>query len=58
MPQVGGIPMPFSRGCSFYRFNAAGEVQYARDLVEPLVKPGDAGTCATCVTPLPRKAGL
>ena len=37
-----GSPLPFTRGCSFYKFNAAGEICSGFDLVEPAAKPGDA----------------
>lgn len=37
-----GIPFPFSRGCSFVRVNERGEITYARDIVEPVAKPGRA----------------
>ena len=37
-----GNQLPFTRGCSFYKFNAAGEICSGFDLVEPSLKPGDA----------------
>jgi len=40
--EVGGIPMPFSRGCSFYKVDDDGRVVFGRDVVEFLIKTGDA----------------
>ncbi|OIW11130.1 hypothetical protein TanjilG_22937 [Lupinus angustifolius] len=40
-----GKPFPFSKGCSFYRLeviNGKRQIVYARDSVEPAIKPGDA----------------
>ncbi|XP_042439533.1 uncharacterized protein LOC122024880 isoform X2 [Zingiber officinale] len=37
-------PFPFSKGCSFYRFEVREgkrQIVYGRDCVEPAVKPGD-----------------
>ena len=37
-----GNQLPFTRGCSFYKFNTMGEICSGFDLVEPSLKPGDA----------------
>ena len=37
-----GKPLPFTRGVSFYTFDAAGKIKSGFDLVEPSFKPGDA----------------
>ena len=37
-----GKPLPFTRGCSFYKFNDCGQICSGFDLVEPAFKPGDA----------------
>ncbi|MCO5581835.1 hypothetical protein L7F22_035724 [Adiantum nelumboides] len=40
-----GKPFPFSKGCSFYRLTlnqGRQQIIYARDCVEPAVKPGDS----------------
>lgn len=39
--EVNGIPMPFSRGCSFYKVDESGKVVFGRDVVEFLIKTGD-----------------
>ncbi|XP_050217530.1 uncharacterized protein LOC126668366 [Mercurialis annua] len=39
-----GKPFPFSKGCSFYKlqlFNNRKQIIYARDSVEPAIKPGE-----------------
>lgn len=39
-----GKPLPFSKGCSFYRcqvLNGSRQFVYGRDAVEPATKPGD-----------------
>ncbi|XP_019444608.1 PREDICTED: uncharacterized protein LOC109348577 isoform X2 [Lupinus angustifolius] len=44
-----GKPFPFSKGCSFYRLeviNGKRQIVYARDSVEPAIKPGDAALAA------------
>lgn len=40
--EVDGNEFPFSRGASFYELDSEGRIVYARDLVEPAVKPGSA----------------
>ena len=37
-----GQPLPFTRGVSFYTFNADGKIETGFDMVEPSIKPGDA----------------
>ncbi|GAB2225846.1 hypothetical protein Droror1_Dr00021615 [Drosera rotundifolia] len=40
-----GRPFPFSKGCSFYRLrviNGFRQIIYARDSVEPAIKPGES----------------
>ena len=37
-----GTPLPFTRGVSFYTFNADGQICSGFDLVEPSLKPGSA----------------
>lgn len=40
-----GKTFPFSRGCSFYRLkvvNGIRQITYARDCVEPAIKPGES----------------
>jgi len=38
--EVSGITTPFSRGCSFIRLDEEGKIVFARDVVEPAIKPG------------------
>ncbi len=38
--EIGDIPIPFSRGCSFFRLNKEGKISFVRDVVEPTIKPG------------------
>lgn len=38
----GGIEFPFSRGVSFYEVDSEGRIVFARDIVEPAMKPGGA----------------
>jgi hypothetical protein len=46
---------PFSRGVSFYEVNDRGQIVFARDIVEPAVKPGAAALQGiTIVAPLVR----
>ncbi len=42
-----GVVFPFSRGCSFYTLNEAGQIATARDLVESAAKPGSASLKAS-----------
>jgi hypothetical protein len=52
-----GLTLPFSRGCSFITVNNAGQITYARDLVEAPSKPGDAGlTAIAAIAPVIRAA--
>jgi ketosteroid isomerase-like protein len=37
-----GNQLPFTRGVSFYTFDAAGKIKSGMDFVEPSIKPGDA----------------
>ena len=39
---AGGTEFPFSRGVSFYEVDEDGRIVFARDIVEPAVKPGGA----------------
>ncbi len=40
--ELDGIPIPNGRGVSFYRFSeTSGKLIYARDIVEPPIKPGN-----------------
>eukprot|EP00210_Caulerpa_lentillifera_P008715 g8313.t1 len=56
--EVGEIVMPFSRGCSFYRVNNQGKIVFARDTVEPTIKPGHlALRVLTLVLPIIKKLG-
>ncbi|GMH11565.1 hypothetical protein Nepgr_013406 [Nepenthes gracilis] len=44
-----GKPFPFSKGCSFYRLeviNGVRQITYARDSVEPTIKPGESALAA------------
>lgn len=36
------VEFPFSRGVSFYEVNSDGQIVFARDIVEPAIKPGNA----------------
>lgn len=45
----GGIEFPFSRGVSFYEINEQGKIVFARDIVEPAMKPGGAALKVGCV---------
>ena len=40
--EIDGTELPFSKGCSFYHMNERGLIVYARDIVEPSIKPGHA----------------
>ena len=40
--EANGKQLPFTRGVSFYRFNADGEICFGFDCVEPSFKPGSA----------------
>lgn len=54
----GGIVLPFSRGVSFYELNDKGQIAFARDVVEPVIKPGEAALRGiSVVAPLIRKLG-
>ena len=54
----GYVPLPFSRGASFYKINESGKIAYARDLVEPSTKPGPAALGAiSAIAPVIRKLG-
>ncbi|EFN53111.1 hypothetical protein CHLNCDRAFT_9491, partial [Chlorella variabilis] len=49
---------PFSRGVSFYEVNDLGQIVFARDIVEPAIKPGAAALSGiSVVAPLVRKLG-
>ena len=49
---------PFSRGVSFYETNDAGQIVFARDIVEPTFKPGAAALGAiSVIAPLVRRLG-
>ncbi len=54
--ELSGIPFPNGRGVSFYRFSPNnGKLSFARDCVEPPLKPGKAAfTIIRLVTPLVR----
>ena len=53
-----GTVFPFSRGVSFYEINKAGEIVFARDIVEPAIKPGAAALQGiSVVAPLVRRLG-
>ncbi|XP_021729569.1 uncharacterized protein LOC110696552 [Chenopodium quinoa] len=44
-----GRPFPFSKGCSFYQLkviNGVRQIIYARDSVEPAIKPGESALTA------------
>lgn len=56
--EVDGIPIPFSRGCSFVRLNPEGNIVFARDVVEPAIKPGhNAMKLMTLIVPVVKKLG-
>lgn len=49
---------PFSRGVSFYETNEAGEIVFARDIVEPTFKPGASALQGIrVIAPIVRKLG-
>lgn len=54
--ELGGIAFPNGRGVSFYRFSPdSGQLIFARDCVEPTLKPGKAAfMIIRLVTPLVR----
>ena len=53
--ELNGITFPNGRGVSFYRFSPDGKLVYARDCVEPAIKPGKAAfVIIRLVTPLVR----
>lgn len=54
--ELSGIAFPNGRGVSFYRFSPeSGKLIFARDCVEPTIKPGKAAfTIIRWVTPLVR----
>jgi len=53
----GFVPLPFSRGVSFYKLRN-GKIVSARDLVEPASKPGPAALGAiSAIAPVIRKLG-
>ncbi|KAL4437246.1 hypothetical protein ABPG75_004385 [Micractinium tetrahymenae] len=52
------VQFPFSRGVSFYETNNQGQIVFARDIVEPAIKPGGASLGGiSVVAPLVRKLG-
>jgi len=54
----GLVELPFSRGCSFYVVDEQGQISFARDIVEPAIKPGESALKGiTTVAPLIRKLG-
>ena len=54
----GVAEFPFSRGVSFYEINEQGKIVFARDIVEPALKPGSAALKGiTVVAPLVRRLG-
>ncbi|WP_088243323.1 nuclear transport factor 2 family protein [Calothrix rhizosoleniae] len=55
--ELDGIPFPNGRGVSFYRLSATtGKLEFARDIVEPPIKPGKkAFLIIRLVTPLVRR---
>ena len=56
--EIDGHEFPFSRGVSFYEFDADGKMLKARDVVEGSVKPGTATLRVIGVlAPLVRKLG-
>ncbi len=57
-PGAPPVPFPFSRGVSFYEVNARGEIAFARDVVEPSLKPGAAALGAiAALAPAVRRLG-
>ena len=53
--ELNNISFPNGRGVSFYRFSSDGKLIYARDCVEPAIKPGKAAfAIIRLVTPLVR----
>ena len=53
--ELDGIAFPNGRGVSFYRFSPSGKLTFARDCVEPAIKPGKAAfAIIRWVTPLVR----
>ena len=53
--ELNGIAFPNGRGVSFYRFSPSGKLIFARDCVEPVLKPGkSAFAIIRLVTPLLR----
>ncbi|CAI0556535.1 unnamed protein product [Linum tenue] len=55
-----GKPFPFSKGCSFYRLevnNGQRQIIYARDSVEPALKPGEAALGSDLVAAAVSAAG-
>ena len=53
--ELDGITFPNGRGVSFYRFSPDGKLIYARDCVEPVIKPGKtAFAIIRLVTPIVR----
>ncbi|MEM8612631.1 MAG: nuclear transport factor 2 family protein [Cyanobacteria bacterium P01_H01_bin.105] len=53
--ELNGIAFPNGRGVSFYRFSPTGKLIFARDCVEPPLKPGKAAfAIIRLVTPLVR----
>ena len=54
----GVAQFPFSRGVSFYEINDEGRIIFARDIVEPALKPGSAALGGiSLVAPLVRRLG-
>ncbi|PSC68605.1 polyketide cyclase [Micractinium conductrix] len=52
------VEFPFSRGVSFYEVNDQGKIIYARDCVEPALKPGSSALGGIgVIAPLVRKLG-
>ncbi len=53
--ELDGVAFPNGRGISFYRFSTSGKLIFARDCVEPTMKPGKAAfAIIRLVTPLVR----
>ncbi len=55
--ELDGIPIPNGRGVSFYRFSeTTGKLIYARDIVEPPIKPGNVSfIIIRLISPLVRR---
>lgn len=54
----GPVAFPFSRGVSFYEINDQGQIVFARDIVEPTIKPGSAALSAiSLLAPVVRRLG-